>query len=251
LIGSGESETRRAVAGNPHLPAEVVPLLLAVGDPVVQVAVAYSRHVDAETRDRLLAMVADQDAAGSIDARVALHWGSARPEWLLELPVTDRLAYLDCPHTVFRGILATSRDLPEDAWKRLDDDADLGVRRAAAGRPDTPADVLERLVRDGGELFHLRPLLIEHPNFPRDRLAAFADDPDPRIQRVALEDPDLAAEILERLADTPALRRRIAAHPNITAALLDRLLTDPDPYVVDEAAANPRLKPSRMDQLLD
>lgn len=251
LIGSGESQTRRAVAGNPHLPAEVVPLLLAVEDPVVRVAVAYSRHVDPETRDRLLAQVADQDAAGSIDARVALHWGSGRPEWLLDAPLEERLTYLDCPHVVFRAVLADSRDLPEDAWKRLDDDADLGVRRAAAGRPDTPAEVLERLVRDGGELFHQRPLLIEHPNFPRERLRAFADDPDPRIQRVALEDPELPAEVLERLAETPGLRRRIAAHPTVTAGLLDRLLTDPDPYVVDEAAANPRLELSRMEQLLD
>jgi len=137
------------------------------------------------------------------------------------------------------------------AWKRLDDDADLGVRRAAAGRPDTPADVLEQLVRDGGELFHLRPLLIEHPNFPHDRLPAFADDADPHIQRVALEDPALPAGVLERLADTPGLRRRIAAHPNITPALLDFLLTDPDPYVVDEAAANPHLPRSTMEFLLD
>jgi hypothetical protein len=148
-------------------------------------------------------------------------------------------------------VLADSRDLPEDAWQRLDGDPDLGVRRAAAQRPDTPAEVLERLVRDGGELFHQRPLLVEHPNFPRDRLRAFADDPDPRIQRVALEDPDLPAEVLERLAGTSALRHRVAAHPSITADLLDRLLTDPDPYVVDEAAANPRLKQSRMQELLD
>ncbi len=251
LIGSGESETRRAVAGNPHLPAEVVPLLLSVEDPVVRMALALSRHVDAKTRDGLLARVADQDAAGSIEARVALHWGSARPEWLLDLPLDERLAYLDCPHPVFRTVLADSRDLPEDAWKRLDKDPDLGVRRTAAQRPDTPAEVLETLVRDGGELFHQRPLLVEHPNFPRDRLRAFADDPDPRIQRVALEDPDLPADVLERLADTPALRHRVAAHPSITADLLDRLLTDPDPYVVDEAAANPRLELSRMEQLLD
>jgi hypothetical protein len=56
--------------------------------------------------------------------------------------------------------------------------------------------------------------------------------------------------VLERLAESPGLRRRIAAHPTVTADLLDRLLADPDPYVVDEAAANPRLELSRMEQLL-
>lgn len=251
LSRCGDVETLRAVAANPHLPAEAVTPLLDVDDPEVRIALAYSPHVDAETTDRLIALVEAQAAAGSIEAEVALHWNLAEPSWLSNAPLATRMAYLDCPHAAFRRVLARCTDLPDAAWQRLDNDPDLGVRRNAARRPDTPAAVLERLVRTGGEMFHVRPLLIEHPNFPRHRLPSFADEPDPHIRYLALQDPDLPVDVLERLATSsePSLRRGTAGHPRITATLLEQLLADREPEVVDEAAANPRLPLSAMHRI--
>ncbi|WP_200304018.1 hypothetical protein [Streptomyces adelaidensis] len=237
------------VARNPHLTADMVARLLDFDDPAVRAAVAQSRHVDAETRDRLYALLEAESANGNTGARLALTWNFTEPSWLREAPLDERLTYLDCPYPVFRRVLATCRDLPEEAWQRLDDDPDLLVRRAAARRPDTPPHVLERLIRGHGDVFHVRPLLVEHPNFPRHTLRTLVDEPDPHVHYVALQDPELPVPALQRLAaatSEPFVRRGVARHPNITDPLLDQLLSDPDPNVADDAAANAALRPARM-----
>jgi hypothetical protein len=248
LLRSGDMEVCQAVAGNPSLPAEAVGLLADIDDPVVQLTVAQSRHVDAETRDRLYALVEAERAAGNVEADFALNWISAEPAWLRKAPLDVRMAYLDCPHVVFRRVLASCRDLPAEAWQRLDNDPDVRVRRNAARRPDAPPAVLEKLVRTDGDVFHIRPLLVEHPNFPRHRLQTFVDEPNPHTRYVALQDPELPVEALQQLAAAPEamLRRGVARHPNVTEGLLEQLLTDPDPEVADDAAANPVLPPPRM-----
>lgn len=252
LMRTGDEDIQRAVAANPHLTADMAAQLLDVDDPLVRVAVAQSRHVDDATRERLYALVEARRADGDIDAKVALSWNSTEPDWMREAPLDERLSYLDSPHTVFRRVLAGSRDLPEEAWRLLDNDPELSVRRAAARRPDAPPDVLERLVRAHGDVFHHRPLFVEHPNFPRHTLRTFVDEPTPNVRYVALQDPELPVPALQELAaaQEPFLRRGVARHPNITDALLERLLSDPDPNVTDDAAANPALRPARMHRIL-
>ncbi|CAL9657602.1 hypothetical protein [Streptomyces sp. Tu 3180] len=252
LMRTGDEEVLRSVAGNPHLSADMVARLLDVDDPVVRVAVAQSRHVDAGTRDRLYALVEAERADGSIAAEVALGWCSTGPDWLREAPLEERMTYLDCRHAVFRRVLASCRDLPEEAWRRLDDDPDLTVRRTAARRPDAPPEVLERLVRAHGDVFHIRPLLVEHPRFPRHTLRTLVDEPSPWVRYVALRDPALPVAALRRLASDakPFLRRGVAGHPNVTDPLLERLLSDPEPEVADEAAANPALPHALMHRIL-
>lgn len=252
LVGDEDEKVRQAVAGNPCLSAEMVARLVEVEDPLVRVAVVMSRHVDAGTRDRLYALLEAGAAEGDIWADVALHWNTAEPDWLREAPLDERMTYLDCPHPAFRGVLATCRDLPDEAWQRLDDDPEVSVRRAAAQRPDAPPEVLERLARAHGEAHHVRPLLVDHPRFPRHLLRTFVDEPEAHVRYMALEDPELPVAGLRRLAaDTEAFVRRGAArHPRVTEALLERLLSDPDPEVADDAAANPVLRPARMERIL-
>ncbi|MFV2118878.1 hypothetical protein ACE14D_10715 [Streptomyces sp. Act-28] len=247
-----EEEVHRAVAENPHLSAEMVARLLDIDDPFVRVAVARSRHVDVDTRDRLHALVEAERADGSIEAEVALSRSFAAPDWLREAPLSERMTYLDCRYTTFRCVLASCRDLPEEAWRRLDNDPELAVRRAAARRPDTPPEVLERLVRAHGDVFHIRPPLVDHPNFPRHMLRTFVDEPSPNVRHLALRDPELPVPDLQRLAAAaePFLRQGVARHPNITDVLLEQLLSDPDPRVVDDAAANSALRPTRMRRIL-
>ncbi|MCX4816265.1 hypothetical protein OG601_37305 [Streptomyces sp. NBC_01239] len=135
LMRTEDEEIRRAVAGNPHLSADMAARLLDVDDPLVRVAVAHSRHVAADTRNRLYALVEAERDAGDIDARVALNWSSTEPSWLREAPLDERMTYLNCPQPVFRPVLASCRDLPEEAWRLLDDDPDLKVRRTAVLPP--------------------------------------------------------------------------------------------------------------------
>ncbi|TQF03171.1 hypothetical protein E6W39_14115 [Kitasatospora acidiphila] len=232
--------------------ADMVARLQESADPSVRVAVAYSRHATPETRDRLLALVEAEDAAGSDDAAVALRWSPYKPNWLRDASLAERLTYLDCPHAVFRRILAASRDLPEEAWQRLDNDPDVSVRRAAAHRPDTPPQVLLRLLRAHGERSHVRPPLVDHPNFPRQELRDFADDPNPAVRFLALKDPGLPATELRRFKEAAEsfLRAGAARHPNVSADLLEQLLADPVPQVAEAAAANPVLSQARMERIL-
>ncbi|MFE4176864.1 hypothetical protein ACFRR7_33290 [Streptomyces sp. NPDC056909] len=252
LIRSEDEGVHQAVAGNPHLSAEMVARLLDIDDPLVRIAVTHSRHVDAETRDRLYALVEAERADGSIDAEVALNWNFAEPDWLRDAPLDERMTYLDRPYATFRRVLASCYDLPEEAWRRLDNDRELKVRRAAARRPDAPPEVLERLVRAHGDVFHIRPLLVDHPNFPRHTLRTFVDEPSPNVRYVALQDPELPVASLQQLAvdAEPFLRRGVARHPNVTEALLEQLLSDADPEVADDAAANSALRPSSMYRIL-
>jgi hypothetical protein len=252
LLEVGDEGVLHAVAGNPHLTAEMVAQLQENSDPFVRMAVALSRHTTPETRHRLIALVEAEKASGSIDARIAIGWPAYEPRWLREVPLAERLSYLDCPHTVFRRVLAAGRDLPDEVWQRLDEDPDVSVRRAAARRPGTPPRVLVRLLREHGEVFHIRPLLVDHPNFPREALRTFVDEPDPRVRVLALEDPELPVPELWRFTDSEHkfLRAGAARHPNVTADLLERLLADREPKVVDEAAANRALPHARMGRIL-
>ncbi|MFI0965855.1 hypothetical protein ACH4S8_31350 [Streptomyces sp. NPDC021080] len=252
LMESEDSEVRQAVAANPHLSAEMTARLVDIDDPFVRVAVAQSHHVDHATRARLYARVEAEYADGSLDADVALNWGFAEPNWLRDAPLDERMRHLDNPDTGFRRVLASCHDLPEAAWHRLDNDPDLTVRRNAARRPQAPAPVLEELVRAHGDVFHIKPLLVEHPNFPRQALRTFVDEPNPNIRRLALHDPELPVTSLQELAAAaePDLRRGVARHPGVTEALLEDLLADPDPHVADEAAANAALRPARMYRIL-
>ncbi|MFJ6655928.1 hypothetical protein ACIQNG_06110 [Streptomyces sp. NPDC091377] len=252
LMDTEDADVRRAVAENPHLSADMVTRLLGIEDSLVRAAVAQSRHVDAETRARLYARLEADSEAGDIDADLALNWHPVEPGWLRDAPLAEKLTHLDCPHPVFRRVLASCRDLPAWAWQRLDADPVLAVRRAAARRPDTPPDVLERLVRAHGDVSHIRPTHVDHPNFPRHVLRTYADEPDPRLRRLALKDPDLPPPTLHRPADDADshVRSEAARHPRTPAPLLERLLHDPEPGTAEAAAAHPALPPDLMHRIL-
>jgi hypothetical protein len=252
LLATEDDDVLDAVAGNPHLTADMAARLRDSASPSVRVAVAYSHHTTPEDRDRLLALVQAEEAAGSIAAEIALHWPTCEPDWLRAAPLTERLSHLQSPHAAFRRIVATGRDLPDRAWRLLDEDPDVTVRRTAARRPGTPPQTLLRLLRDHGENIKVRPLLVEHPNFPRHELRGLASDPNPRTRAHALKDPELPLPQLRALAacEESFLRAGAARHPGATEDLLEQLLTDPDPKVADDAAANPALPPSRMDRII-
>ncbi|WP_029723640.1 hypothetical protein [Salinispora cortesiana] len=253
LAAARDDEVREAAARNPTLPVEAVARLVSDPDPVVRAIIAQHRLVDTQTRDRLYAQLAEEVKAGSIEAVVALEWNFLEPDWVCEEPLPARLMYLESPHVAFRRALARSRDLPPEAWQRLDVDPDWRVGRYAAMRPDVSPAVLERFVRESGDGGPFRPGLVAHPNFPREALPGFVNAADPRVRRLVLHDAGLPRPLLVRLAADPdvQVRRTAAGHSGLDEELLTVLLADEDADVVANAAANEALPVQGMCQILN
>jgi hypothetical protein len=72
-----------------------------------------------------------------------------------------------------------------------------------------------------------------HPNFPRHDLLRHADDPNPRMRQLALDDPESTPELVERFSRDPdeEVRYRAAKDPRLTAASAVRLLDDPHGHI--------------------
>ncbi|WP_327312486.1 PE-PGRS family protein [Streptomyces sp. NBC_01235] len=164
-------------------------------------------------------------------------------------------------------------DVP-DAMRRLAASAHPAIRRSVARARRLPPDVVERLAKDEDRVVHLfltescddapsQTLLSVwrwwtgslshpdrphgHPNFPRTGLLRYADDPSPRMRRLALDDPDATAELVERACRDSGeeVRARAAGDPRLSAVSAVRLLSDPDSTVRHSAVRHPGL-PARV-----
>ena len=153
--------------------------MLADPQPEVHAIAVLHRAADDATRRQVHTDLVAAAADGDLDAEIALTFSDHLvPDWVAELPVARRLAYVDSPLIALRRAVATSADLPEEAWARLDADPALLVRRAAATRRDAPSQVIEQLLWDHGESPKAgRHTLRDHPNRPRDLYRRMADDP--------------------------------------------------------------------------
>lgn len=91
--------------------------------------------------------------------------------------------------------------------------------------------------------FSFRDRPRSHPNFPRRGLLRYADDPSPRMRRLALDDPDSTPDLVERLSRDPdeEVRHRAATDERLSAASAVRLLDDPHHHIRYAAARHPRL----------
>ncbi|MEU6551959.1 hypothetical protein ABZ915_17010 [Streptomyces sp. NPDC046915] len=69
----------------------------------------------------------------------------------------------------------------------------------------------------------------------------YADDPSPRLRRLALDDPESTTALVERLGTDagPEVRYRAATDPRLSAASAVRLLDDGDDAVCAAAARHP------------
>lgn len=108
---------------------------------------------------------------------------------------------------------------------------------------DAPPDMLLEVWHwwDGSLSFPGRPRT--HPNFPRAGLLRYATDPNPRLRRLALSDPQSAPELVEKLSRDEAeeVRQDAAQDPRLAPTAAVRLLDDPDSSVRALAARNPAL----------
>lgn len=256
LADDDDENVRIAVAANPHLPDTVQDRLAASDHPAIWANLIRNPSLPEPLRARLnAALVArmhqDEDDTDALFAwAILLH---ADLDWLRRLPWPERAVYLDSPCVGFRHAIARHDDLPPDAVTKLHGDRDPDVRRCIARRADTPGHILERVVRECGENPKLRPLLVDHPNFPRAALAAYAEEAEPRLSALACRDPSLPAAVVARLSrdEDDHVRTCTAGHPNIPIPDLMRLLGDDNLNLVEAAAASPALPVTLMDQLAD
>jgi hypothetical protein len=170
LAADDGENVRVAVAKNPQLPNRARDRLAGSNEPVVWANLICNQTIPGSLRARLHADLAklSEEQEPSVDAQFAQAILShENVQWIAELPLAERETYLESPYAVFRRSLARHGDLPAAAVARLQRDPDREVRRIIARRPDAPADFLERVVRECGENLKYRPLLVDHPNFPR------------------------------------------------------------------------------------
>ncbi|MER5475668.1 PE-PGRS family protein [Streptomyces sp. NPDC002734] len=237
LIRHGDAGQRAALAGNPRTPTGQALRLTRDPDPRVRWTLSLRPDLTEEQR-----------AAVEFDSDPAV--GHMRPLWVFDLhddpEAMRRLAH--STHPLIRRSVARARRLPPDVVEHLARDEDRVVQLfLAESCDDAPADMLLRVAAwwSGSLTFPDRPR--SHPNFPREGLLRFADDPNHLLRRLALDDPESTPASVEAFALDPesSVRYRAAQDPRLSTATAVLLLDDPDGSVRHAAAGHPSL-PARV-----
>ncbi|MEZ0109428.1 hypothetical protein ABH920_003442 [Catenulispora sp. EB89] len=193
----------------------------------------------------------EQREAIDIDVDPGLHWPDLA--WITALhddPVAMRRLAASKVFLIRRSV-ARAKHLPPDVIERLANDPDRVVQLfLAESCDDAPADMLLRVAEWWTGSLSAPDVPRRHPNFPKRGLLRFADDPNPNLRRLALDDPDSTADLVERFIDDPDenVRYRATSDPRISARTAERLLSEPERR--DTVAANPGLPPHLLMTLL-
>ncbi|MBP2579982.1 hypothetical protein J3A78_000460 [Streptomyces sp. PvR006] len=242
LAHHGDPGRRGALAGNPWLDGDLVAVLARDPDEGVRFAVSTRPDLSEEQR---AGIVYDFDPGAYTNA---LDWVSALhddPEAMRRLAASS--------HPLVRRSVARAERLPPDVVASLAHDEDRVVQLfLAESCDDAPAEMLLRVWQwwTGSLSAPGRPR--SHPNFPRRGLLRHADDPNPRIRQLALDDPESTVELVERFSrdSDEEVRSRAAADARLTPASAVRLLDDPYEQVQGAAARHPRLPARTLVRLL-
>ncbi|WKK23757.1 PE-PGRS family protein [Streptomyces olivoreticuli] len=242
LARHGDPARRRSLAGNLHLDPDLVARLGQDHDKGVRSEVSERPDLTEEQR---AGIVIDFDPGiyrQPLDWVVALH---DDPGAMRRLAASS--------HPLVRRSVARARRLPQDVVALLARDEDRVVRLfLAESCDDAPADMLLEVWQwwTGSLSVPDRPR--SHPNFPRRGLLRYADDPNPRMRRLALDDPESTAELVERFSrDTDEeVRYRAAIDPRLSAATAVRMLDDPHEHIRHAAATHAQLPARVLVQLL-
>ncbi|MGR4882439.1 hypothetical protein ACIPUC_23975 [Streptomyces sp. LARHCF249] len=262
LAADPDEDVRRRLAGHPELAPEVRDLLARDPNAVVRGGVFERADTPPELRAEIHAgllagsLRADEDPAAADEddfhCYVALVASELTPyPWV----TADPVPYADSPYLGMRRAAARSGALPDEQRRRMYEDEDATVRFFAfAGSPDPDPVVAEGLERRHVQgKFPGRPA--DRVRFPAETLRRFGADPSPRLRVLALRDPELPAELAERLAadEDAAVRREVAGsgHPRLPLPALLRLLGDAGRLVAAAAASSPMLPQAVMRQIVD
>ncbi|MEV7729731.1 PE-PGRS family protein [Streptomyces sp. NPDC087917] len=223
LLATGDTRLRVEIAGNPRLDPHTVARLAEDADDRVRHTVALRADLTEEQR---AAVRVDIDPS---DMSPTLPWVAERhedPEAMRVLAGSS--------HPLVRRSVARARRLPPDVVRCLSRDPDRVVQLfLAESCEDAPAEMLLRVWTwwTGSMSSPGRPRT--HPNFPREGMLRYADDPHGRMRRLALDDPHSGPELVARFARDrdPEVRRRAAEDPRLSVTDAARLAEDPDDSV--------------------
>ncbi|MFJ2932985.1 PE-PGRS family protein [Streptomyces sp. NPDC087219] len=229
----GDPDRRHALAANPWLDSDLVALLARDPDDSVRYAVSTRPDLTEEQRAGIVIDFDPHIRTRALDWVTALH---EDPEAMRRLGASS--------HPLVRRSVARARRLPPDVVESLARDEDRVVQLfLAESCDDAPAEMLLRVWQwwNGSLSTPDRPH--GHPNFPRRDLVRHADDPDPRMRQLALDDPESTVELVERFSrdSHEEVRLRAATDARLTPASAVRLLDDPYERVRRAAAKHPRL----------
>ena len=157
------------------------------------------------------------------------------------------------PNLRIRRSVARARHLPSDVVHLLAHDKDRVVRLfLSESCDDAPAEVLLDVWSwwHGSFSFPGRPR--NHPHFPRHDLLRFAQDPEPRMRLLALDDHASDAALVERFSRDPDAQVPCAAacDPRLSPESAVRLAGDTDHAVCSSAWRNPALPAEALIPLL-
>ncbi|WP_318211782.1 PE-PGRS family protein [Streptomyces sp. SJL17-1] len=233
LARDGDPDRRRALAGNRWLDSDLVAVLARDPDESVRFAVSTRPDLTEEQRAGIGIDFDPSIRSNALDWVTALH---EDPDAMRRLGASS--------HPLVRRSVARARRLPPDVVESLARDEDRVVQLfLAESCDDAPAEMLLRVWQwwTGSLSTPDRPR--GHPNFPRRDLVRHADDPNPRMRQLALDDPESTVELVERFSrdSDEEVRLRAATDARLSAASAVRLLDDPYEQVRRAAARHPRL----------
>ncbi|MFD7260402.1 PE-PGRS family protein [Streptomyces sp. NPDC059874] len=220
LLASGDARLRTALAANPRLDPETVARLAGDTDDGVRSTVALRADLTEEQRAAIRVDIDPRGLSHTLPWVAELH---EDPEAMRRLAASS--------HVLVRRSVARARRLPPDVVHRLAWDPDRVVQLfLAESCEDAPAEMLLRVWTwwTGSLSSPGRPRT--HPNFPREGLLRYADDPHGRMRRLALDDPLATPELVARFARDrdPEVRHRAAEDPRLALVDAARLTEDPD-----------------------
>ncbi|WP_329389311.1 PE-PGRS family protein [Streptomyces sp. NBC_01351] len=223
LLATGDARLRTALAANPRLDPETVARLAGDTDEGVRHTVALRADLTEEQRAAIRVDVDPGSRSHTLPWVAELH---EDPDAMRRLAASS--------HHLVRRSVARARRLPPDVVHRLAWDPDRVVQLfLAESCEDAPAEMLLRVWTwwTGSLSSPGRPR--SHPNFPREGMLRYADDPHGRMRRLALDDPLSPPELVARFARDrdPEVRHRAAEDPRLPIEDAARLTEDPDDSV--------------------
>ena len=198
------------------VPAWLLEMLAAVGDPEVREAVARSPH----TPRALLRSLRRAGASGDLRAYA----------WPNQPSDPEILAWLAAGGVYARRVAARNPWTPAPVLARLAADPDRSVRQGVARNSATDPGLLTRLAADRAP--DVRQLVARHTSAPQ-LLERLSRDRSRDARFAVARNPHTPQAALERLAvdSDRAIRQGVARNPNTPPAILARLADDVHPRV--------------------
>ena len=225
LTHDPSADVRVLVAGNPSMSATLLDELSADEDVSVRLTVAANPSTSPETLERL-----SLDRDGSVRRSVASNGCTPRGA-LTKFRASKRL--------LIREAVASNPNLGEIALRELAADKDSVIRLAVAGNPAAPVDVLCAFAID--EDREIREAAASNRALPAAKIEALASDPEWEVRRAAVRNGGVSDRVLTKCAtDEDALVRRAVAQSMYTTESVWRsLAVDRDPEVRSAVFLNP------------